>query len=331
MSTVQIEVGGADLALAHEHPAFPYGIGHLLFSLADAERADWLVQAFYVARPVETRVPHARRILIVTEPQASLTPAYLNQFGILVSPFNIPGFSGAGYQSHAALSAFFGLRFSGKSWQAVMDYATLAALPIPEKRDTISAIVSRKSVLPGHRKRLRFVRHLQRVLGDRLEIHGRGFHEIADKADAILPCRFHLVLENTVMPSYWTEKLADAWLGYAFPIVSGPPDLGRWFPPESYVSIDIDDPETATEIVLRTMAEGVSAERFAAILEARRRVLTEERLCPLIARVIAAHPSDAPRLTAAETIWPPAKPPPWRRISREISRAIWQADTWIRR
>ena len=268
---------------------------------------------------------------MVGEPTVSFGSEYINQFGVLVSPFNIDGFKGVWFQEHGALATFFGVRFAkGIEPHVEIDHAALMNLPTPEKRDAISVVTSRKSILPGHRKRLRFVRHLQRVLGDRLEIHGRGFHEIADKADAILPCRFHLVLENTVMPSYWTEKLADAWLGYAFPIVSGPPDLARWFPPESYVSIDIDDPEAATEIVLRTMAEGVSAERFAAILEARRRVLTEERLCPLIARVIAAHPSDAPRLTAAETIWPPAKPPPWRRISREISRAIWQADTWIR-
>ena len=47
------------------------------------------------------------------------------------------------------------------------------------------------------------------------------------------------------MPSYWTEKLADAYLGYALPVVSGPNNLAEWFPEESFVPIDIDDPARA--------------------------------------------------------------------------------------
>ena len=327
---VHIEIGGDPAPLAHEHPNFPFERDGLRFSIDDADEADWLVQPFYVSWPVETRVPLERRILLITEPRARLSAAYLNQFGVLVSPYNLPGFAGSWYRSHAALSALFGLEPSGEAWRANLDYTALMTLPVPEKRDAISVVTSRKSILPGHRRRLRFLRHLAGVLGPRLEIHGEGFRRIADKADAILPCRYHLVLENTIMRSYWTEKLTDAWLGYAFPIVSGPPDLARWFPRESFVSIDIDDPAPAAKIVLATMKEGVSPERFAAILEARRRVMTEERLCPLIARVIAARPSSASRLAAIETIHPPAKPATWTRVSRELSRVIWQADTWFR-
>jgi hypothetical protein len=190
--------------------------------------------------------------------------------------------------------------------------------------------MSGKTQLPGHRKRLRFVRKLKRTLGPRLEIFGRSFRGVAVKADAILPYKYQLVLENTVEPSYWSEKTGDAWLGYAFPIVSGPPDLDRWFPPESFLPIDIDRPEDAIAAIKGAMRDGYFEKRFDAILEARRRLLLAERLCQVIARAIAAHPSSTPRLPRPETILPMARPGLVYKIQRETSRLYWQLDDWVR-
>jgi hypothetical protein len=242
-----------------------------------------------------------------------------------VSPFDIPGYRGIRVQGHGALPAFFGMAYSAGSWRQVIDYTALVNLPAPRKRDVLSVVVSRKSVLPGHRRRLEFVRRLTAVLGPRLEIYGRGFREVQDKADAIRPFKYHLVLENTVMPSYWTEKLADAWLGYAFPIVSGPPDLTRWFPADSFLPIDISEPDAAIAAIVRAMADNLFDRRSEQIREARTRLMRDERLCPMIARVIAAHQSETPRLTIAERIEPPSKPGLMHKLRREVARAYWQA------
>ena len=83
-----------------------------------------------------------------------------------------------------------------------------------------------------------------------IDLFGRGFKEIGDKADVIGPYRYHLVLENSACPHFWTEKLADAYLGYCLPIFSGCANVVDYFPPDSLVRLpDIADHSGAVTIV----------------------------------------------------------------------------------
>jgi hypothetical protein len=328
VTLVHLDLGYAAESYAREHPGFPFTIGALRFVAGDGEAADWLVTAQYMTKAIATTVPRPRRIFLVTEPNGYFPARFINQFGIVVSPFAIKEFTGAWIESHPALTSYFGSEAEGSL--GTLDYARLAALPVPEKRDAISVVITRKTVMPGHRRRLDFVRRLARALGDRLEIYGRGFRPVADKADVILPVKYHLVLENTVMPFYWTEKLADAFLGHAFPFVSGPPNLTDWFPPESFAPIDIRDADRAIETIRRGMADGLYEKRAAAVAEARRRLIHDERLGPLLARVIAAHPDGTPRLATRETLLAPPRPPLPARVRREVARAWWKLDARAR-
>ena len=319
MTVVQLE-GGIDAeVLKSEYPHFPLEIGALRFVNDDATGADWLVATLDIGRIISTRLPRARRILILTEPDTDLPAGYVNQFGILVSPQFIAGFTGIWHQGHGALPNRFTRDVTKAGFASAFTYDQLVALQPPEKRDAVAIVVSRKSMLPGHRRRLRFVGRLKEALGDRLDVFGDGHAKIGLKADAILPYKYHLALENTVMPSYWTEKVADAYLGFALPLVSGPPDLSRWFPPKSFVSIDLDD-----------MAKAIDTVVAAAIIEARNRVIHNERLCPMIARVIAAYPNATPRLAQAETVLPVPKRPPVARVFREIRRIYGRLDMRLR-
>lgn len=328
---VYLAVAGNEQAYLREYPVFPFERDGLRFSNTDAGISDWLVWPSFVKQTLATSVPRAQRILVVTEPGGYFPPDFVNQFGILVSPFAIASFRGVWHQDHGALPAFLGLAFEGGKMRASLDYQELQRLPVPTKDDRVSVVISSKSILPGHRKRLRFVRHLADGLGSRLAVYGRGFHEILDKAEAILPFKYHLVLENTVMPSYWTEKLADAWLGHAFPIVSGPPDLTRWFPAGSFLQIDIDQPEAVARTIIQAMDDDLYAKRRNEIADARVRMMQEERLCALVARVIARHSGSEPRLSSVATIYPQPRPRLSERVSREIARIYWQAESRFRR
>ena len=327
-TNVHLEYFRSDAVYRREHLVFPIEIDGLRFSMNQADRADWLVVASFVNRSVTTFVPRQRRILLVTEPNGYFPQEYVNQYGILVSPFNVSGFDGVWFHSHGALVSSFAAAAAGSLGR--LDYRALATLAVPEKRDVLTAVVSRKTILPGHRQRLRFLRTLRAALGDKLQVYGRGFRPVADKADVILPNKYHLVLENTVMPAYWTEKLADAYLGYAFPFVSGPPDLARWFPPESFLAIDIRQPEAAIDTIRSAIANDIYAARQSAVAGARERLLRNERVCPLIARVIAANPSNEPRLAQAHTIGAPPRVPFLQRVTREAQRLYWQVDERVR-
>lgn len=327
---VHLECGLDDEALRSEHPAFPFEIGPLRFATGEADRADWLVETLDVKRSVVTVVPRERRILVATEPVVDLPADYVNQFGIILAPQPIAGFTGAFFQGHGALPLRFGRDVSRPGFPSVYSFEALSTMRPPAKRNAVAAVVSTKTILPGHRRRLRFLRALKSVLGDRLDLYGDGLEKIPVKAEAILPYKYHLVLENTVMPSYWTEKLADAFVGFALPVVSGPPDLTRWFPAESFVPIDLGDIGAAVATVTRVMDDDLYEQQVAAIAQARGRVLRDERLCPVVARVIAAHPDRSPRLSEPVMIHPAPKLPVARRLTREARRFYWRMAERVR-
>ena len=327
MQIVHLECVGKEADYRREYPEFPIKIRSLRFSVDAAKDADWLAVTSNIAVEFATTVPWERRILLMMEASGHYPVEYLNQFGTFVSPYFIAGYRGHWHPSHTAHAAFFGIDLAGGPG---LGYEALMAQKPREKRAAISAVVSTKSILPGHRRRLGFLRQLKRTLGDRLDIFGRGFHEIGDKADAILPYQYHLVLENTSMPDYWTEKLADAYLGYAFPIVSGPPNLDRWFPRESFEPIDLDNPTAAVETVLRVMDTDTFHHRIDAVRIARDRLMYEERLCHVLARVIGSDKSEGHRLATPEIMRPASKLNPFARARREVTRLYWQTAERLR-
>ena len=94
-----------------------------------------------------------------------------------------------------------------------------------------------------------------------------------DKLDAILPYRFHLALENCVQPNYWTEKLIDAYLGWAYPVYLGCPNIDDYLPRDSLMSINGLDVDAAAARIAELLDAPLTPGREAALIEARRRVL----------------------------------------------------------
>ena len=330
MQTVQLALPGYPIEIyAREAPPPPWLVGNVAF-FADGD-GDWLVEPSFITVPLTTVAPRSQRILVVTEPGGEFPSEYVNQFGVVVSPFQILGFRGHWIQNHGALPSLFGVRFENSEITCSSSYEDLNNLPIPLKTDAISAVVSRKTGLPGHRRRLELLRYLSVALGDRLHLFGRGHRPVIDKAEAILPFAYHLVLENTQMSGYWTEKLADAYLGYAFPIVSGPPDLERWFPSDSFLAIDANNPAEASERIVSAMNSQLARSSMTAVRDARRRILHHERLFHVIARIVGGwpHPHEA-RLSRPEIISPPPRKSIVSRYARKAANAYWKAEERFR-
>ena len=155
-----------------------------------------------------------------------------------------------------------------------LGYDALQALSVPEeRRNQVSVVCSAAAFTPGQRQRLAFLTELKRHLGDRLEHFGRGFRPVTDKLEAILGYRFHLVMENCRARDYWTEKLADAYLGWSFPLYVGCPNLGDYFPESSFVPLHIEDPAGAAATITRLLARAPDAAELAAVAEGRRLIL----------------------------------------------------------
>jgi hypothetical protein len=179
--------------------------------------------------------------------------------------------------------------------RCTIDYDAFAGMSAVPKTGLMSVIVSDQAYFPGHRDRLQFVEALKRRWGDDLHIYGRGVNPVRDKFDAIAPYAYTIVLENSVTPHYWSEKLADAYLSFAYPIYWGCPNIEEYFPARSLTAIDVTDVERAIATIDDVVARDLATANRAAVLEARQLVLTRYNIFELARRACLSMPPGAPR------------------------------------
>ncbi|MBS1509602.1 MAG: hypothetical protein JST86_02080 [Bacteroidetes bacterium] len=157
-------------------------------------------------------------------------------------------------------------------WLLPQDYHALSALAVPEKTKLISCIASSLQMLPGHRLRMQFVEALRQSFPE-MDFFGRGFHFIPDKSEGLLPYKYSIAIENTSAPHYFTEKINDCFLTYTVPIYFGCTNIGTYFPEQSYISININEPENAVATIKAILQHDNWQERLPALHEARELVL----------------------------------------------------------
>jgi len=167
-----------------------------------------------------------------------------------------------------------------------LDYDKLKIMVVPEKINRISVIVSTKNISAGHKKRLDFLTRLKNYpIGEYIDIYGGGFHPIPDKWDAISPYKYHLVLENGVVSDYWSEKLADAFLGFSYPIYYGCPNIMDYFDANSLMVINIDNIKAASEMMMRLIQSDVYDKYKDSVNETRMKVLDDYNIFNLITNI----------------------------------------------
>lgn len=136
-----------------------------------------------------------------------------------------------------------------------------------------------------HHRRFSFMLDLMQLLPE-MHVYGRGARPLDDKAEALDAYRYHVAIENYIGPHHWTEKLSDAFLGLTLPFYAGCPNAADYFPPESFIPVDMKDPAGAARIIRQAVLDNEYEKRLPAIIEARRRVLFEHNLFAVVSREI---------------------------------------------
>lgn len=166
------------------------------------------------------------------------------------------------------------------------DYDTLLSrVPLEKTADLSTVCSSKRQGHTLHRMRYDFTQALKAKLPF-MEIYGHGVRPLADKADALDPYRYHLAIENHLGLHHWTEKLADPFLGACMPVYYGCPNAEEYFPPESFIRIDIADADAAAEVIQRAIRDNLWEKNLPAILESRRRVLEEYGMIATVVRLV---------------------------------------------
>jgi hypothetical protein len=318
------------IAIMTAHARFPWlrqiaggadAIGPWRFTI-DRMDADCALMVVYddPAAVFETCLPRDRRLLITSEPPGIklYREAYVEQFGAICGPV---GMGAHWLRSQPALPWFYGVGFEASGLVANETHDSLMALSPPVKEAAISVVLSKKSQLPKHKARLAFVEAAKARLGERFQVFGRGFRDIRDKAEAIQPYAYHLVLENNDIEHFWTEKTADAYLGWALPIFSGCPNLADYFPESAFIPLDISRKDAAIDTLERILEEAPYSSRLDAISEARMRLLERYNLFPILAARAEREGYAAPFKPVRETIRPNADFAPFSSLNALARRA----------
>lgn len=175
--------------------------------------------------------------------------------------------------SQLALNWHYGLSFKTKEQR--YSFAQIASMPLPQKSKLISVITSSKEVMPGHNYRQNIISQLKKEFSDYIDFYGRGSNPIDCKCDAINPYMFHICMENTMIPHYWSEKFADPNLGYAVPIYAGCPNIEDYFNSKGFIKFDMRNYKSIQSVIQSIIQDPQKLynDYYAGMLENRNRLI----------------------------------------------------------
>ncbi len=227
---------------------------------------------------IPTNLPSERTVFCETEPD-EVNPRntrFLNQFGIVVTSSEHV-LKTEKWQQNNFNGWFVGKDFSAHGIQYEKNHDWFANLKPSNKMDKISIVTSNKNrkKRPYYAKRLQFIKELQNLIPEHLELYGRGFRSVGDKIEALLPYKYHLALENCTGRFSWTEKVADPFLCWSYPFYFGCTNLEVDIPPDSFEYVDLQDSKGSAEKMVNAIQNQLWEKSLPAIEEARNLMLKE--------------------------------------------------------
>ena len=292
------------------------------FSTSAGTSSAWLVVFDEAPAGFSTIVPRERRILFVTEPPEikKYPRSYLSQFGTVVSPYDLRGVERRSMViSNPCLNWHFGVsKVSGEYISKFKSLGELRTSPVPEKSGLVSVVCSSKTATSAQRARLALVSLLKEQLGDALHVYGRGFNPVDDKMSAIAPYKYHVVLENNYLDNFWTEKLSDAWLGWALPLYLGAPNLNAVCPAAGFVPLPVGNLEACAQSIISAIESSLWEARQAELALCRNWMLETTNIFARAARMMETAPQYCRRQPALR------KPEPIFGVGRDDVAALYR-------
>lgn len=155
------------------------------------------------------------------------------------------------------------------------DFHYFKTSDLPKKTKLISVICSNQEFQASHKLRLRFVENLKKHFGDQLDWYGNGINSVSEKWEAIAPYKYHVVLEGQSRNSIITEKIGDAYLGGAYPIYWGAPNIDKYFPNSPRQDIDILNFSETTKVIESILKSSKYENSINEILKAKNIVIND--------------------------------------------------------
>ncbi len=127
---------------------------------------------------------------------------------------------------------------------------------VSDKSKLLSMVASAKNHAPGH-----LLRHQVVKMVSGMDLYGRGFNPIDNKADGLKEYMFFIAIENSILDTYYTEKLIDCFLCRTVPLYWGTRSVSGIFNSDGILFFNSVDE-------LMNIIRGLSAEHYSALLPA---------------------------------------------------------------
>lgn len=183
-------------------------------------------------------------------------------------------------------------------WHLNLTYDQLSEMS-PIKTKELSTITSGYQRLPGHKARYAFLKHLEEIKG--FDFYGRDHSDSkcykgplprVAKEGGLLQYKYHFAAENSAEDNYFTEKLIDGILCECLVFYWGCPNIRKFIDPRAYILIDINNPQEALKIIKTAIANDEYSKRIQYIKEAKRKILNELQIFPMVYSIITQIESD---------------------------------------
>lgn len=236
----------------------------------------------------------ANTVLVTSEPSSikRYSRNYLDQFGTVLTSQEPSYLTG-----RDVVRSQCGLRwFVGADSDPMMTWDDLATLSPTGKPRSISTVCSTKTgARTNHDRRLEYTKDFVSHFPD-THWFGKGIQEIRDKSEGLLQFQYHLCIENHVAQHHWTEKLADAFLGWTLPLYVGCPNVCDYFDRRSLIHLNIDARARELPQVNELISQHAFDDSYEFIKASRNAVLHEYNLFSVVANIIRERNGHAVRL-----------------------------------
>jgi hypothetical protein len=280
------------------------GFGRLLIRQTPGRRGIWNNCAFKINEDIEecdywavyegsartetSKCPQNGTLFISGEPPSirRYNPYFLDQFSRVLTCQPAIRHKNKTF-GQTCLPWFVGLVFQQDQPRcyASMDFDDLKNAR-PRKDRLLSALTSGKRRTAGQRKRLEFVRMMEKHFGAEFDSFSSEEQYMPDKWEAVSRYKYHLAIENAAYTNYWTEKIADPFLGGCYSFYHGCPNLSDYFSSKSFTPIDINKPEKAIKSIERMIADETYEKSQAEIADSKERVLYKYNLFAVISTMV---------------------------------------------
>ncbi len=275
------------------------------FANQEVENPDWWVIVEGLSKKEKAVCPPENTILVTQETDLTkiYDPKFIKQFGWIITcnrKINHPRaiFRDQGYSSYL----FMRRRKPGEKFSDWQDnfksYDYLRAMTDIPKDKLMSVVASHKTRTAGAKARKEFIIKMKEHFKDGLDafsnlpgVFGPDTKISGIKWNAVAPYKYHLAIENSLVPHYWTDKILDAYLAGAYPIYYGDPSVAEYFPKNSFTMIDINNIEESIKIIEKAISENYCEKYKKEIWEARKLCLEKYNIFAVVADTISSLPS----------------------------------------